>query len=76
MAYAAGMPTQEPTGDLSFLEGHNRAELRRLHKAGIGEGDFEHAHAVPSELIDLSVALEEAGVTPSEFKAMADGGLL
>lgn len=32
---------QEPTGDLSYLEGADPDELAVLESLGIGEGDFE-----------------------------------
>jgi hypothetical protein len=50
---------QEPTGDVSFLEGHDPAELRQLSDLGIGEGDIAGGdHAVPYELIELHGVLE------------------
>lgn len=51
---------QEPTGDLSFLEGHDPAGLAVLAAAGIGEGDFatDEDLWVPPDLVELYEVME------------------
>jgi hypothetical protein len=68
---------QEPTGDLSNLEGHDAVALDELAAGGIGEGDFDgDCPHVPPELTDLFIDLEGTGVTPGEFGDLVAAGLV
>lgn len=73
------MSDQSMSGDPMWPPGitaDDAQALDELAAAGIGEGDFGESHDVPPELTDLFIELEGAGVSPDEFRELAEGGLL